>query len=82
MTKHYNAKDVETAFKRYVELTGDREARLERDGAYWKVRADGEYCVRGLEAYGLLHRYCDGYEDGLKAAGIARPLEELASGAT
>jgi hypothetical protein len=62
--------DVEAAFARYQELTGDDTANLLRDGAYWLV--DGRY--KGLEGYGAgmmtlaLSRFCDGWEAGRKVA--------------
>ena len=66
MTHQSNSADVEREFQRYRELTGDREATLLRDGAYWLVQ--GRY--EGLEGYGAgtmtlaLRCFCDGWEGG------------------
>ena len=74
-----NARDVEIAFDRYLELTGDRDAHLTRMGAYWNVwkRIDGgDFVIHGLEAYGagtmanLLRAYCEGYRDGWRDCNI------------
>ena len=63
MTHHYNARDVEGAARRYVDLTGDKTAILEREGAYWTLRGlyfSGTW-FGAREAWQTIQAFCHGW---------------------